>query len=248
VAAISLKKVSKRYKSISGESVHAVNDVSLEVKTGEFLTIVGTSGCGKSSLLQLIAGIEKPTSGTVEISGDDRSPRVGFVFQSNTVFPWRSVKDNLAYALEIKGVDQKTRDAEARRLCQLVGLPPDQFLNKYPKELSGGETRRVAIGMSLAYQANVLLLDEPTSQLDYITRLAMQQIVQGIWMANPFTAVYVTHDIEEAVFLGDRVLLLDRGSVKDMLTIDLRRPRDRTILDDPAFLSYRDRILAKFEE
>jgi len=100
----------------------------------------------------------------------------------------------------------------------------------------------------LAYQANVLLLDEPTSQLDYITRLAMQQIVQGIWMANPFTAVYVTHDIEEAVFLGDRVLLLDRGSVKDMLTIDLRRPRDRTILDDPAFLSYRDRILAKFEE
>jgi len=226
----------------------AVRDVSLNIEAGEFLTIVGRSGCGKSTLLQLIAGIEKPTSGAIVIVGENAKPRVGFVFQSNTVFPWRTVSDNLAYALEIKGINRAERSEEARRLCQLVGLAPDQYLKKYPKELSGGEVRRVAIGMALAYESNVLLLDEPTSQLDYLTRLSMQQIVQDIWLKNPFTAVYVTHDIEEAVLLGDRVLLMEHGAVQDTLKIDLKRPRDKSVLDDPLFLSYRDLILSKFGE
>jgi NitT/TauT family transport system ATP-binding protein len=247
LSAVSLKNVSKSFHSLSGEVVSAVTDVSLEIGTGEFLTIVGTSGCGKSTLLQLISGIEKPTSGSIDFQGSDCRPRLGFVFQSNTVFPWRSVRENLSYALEVEGVDRNTRDNEAKRLCQLIGLAPDQFLEKYPKELSGGETRRVAIGMSLAYKANILLLDEPTSQLDYVTRLSMQTIVQDIWMKNPFTAIYVTHDIEEAVFLGDRVLLLERGAIKGTVTIDLKRPRDKKILDDSAFLDYRDWILARLE-
>jgi ABC-type nitrate/sulfonate/bicarbonate transport system ATPase subunit len=248
VAAISLNNVSKRFQSLIGKTVEALRDVSLEIDAGEFLTIVGRSGCGKSTLLQLIAGIEKPTSGTIEIVGEDFKPRVGFVFQSNTVFPWRTVNDNLAYALEIRGANRAERNEESSRLCQLVGLAPDQFLRKYPKELSGGETRRVAIGMALAYRSNVLLLDEPTSQLDYVTRLSMQQIVQDIWLKNPFTAVYVTHDIEEAIFLGDRVLLLEHGIVQETLKIDLKRPRDKRVLDDPLFLNYRDQILSKFEE
>ena len=247
MASISIKNVSKLYRSISGKAVEAVRDVSLEIKSGEFLTIVGTSGCGKSTLLQMIAGIEKPTSGVIEIVGKDKKPRVGFVFQNNTVFPWRTVEDNLAYALEIKGIGRAARHEEAAKLCALVGLNPEKFLKKFPKELSGGETRRVAIGMSLAYESNILLLDEPTSQLDYMTRLAMQQKVQAIWLQNKFTTVYVTHDIEEAVFLGDRVLLVENGYVKDVLEIELSRPRDRSVLDNPMFLKYRDSILSKLE-
>jgi NitT/TauT family transport system ATP-binding protein len=248
VAAISLNNVSKRFKSQSGKNAEALRDLTLEIDAGEFLTIVGRSGCGKSTLLRLIAGIEKPTSGTIEIVGKDLKPRVGFVFQSNTVFPWRTVTENFAYALEIRGATRAERNEESRRLCQLVGLEPDNFLKKYPKELSGGETRRVAIGMALAYRPDVLLLDEPTSQLDYVTRLSMQQVVQDIWLKAPFTAVYVTHDIEEAVFLGDRVLVLQHGTVQSTLKIDLGRPRDKRVLDDPLFLSYRDRILSEFED
>jgi ABC-type nitrate/sulfonate/bicarbonate transport system ATPase subunit len=251
MTAIKLTKISKRFNSLKAKTIDAVRDISLEIKSGEFLTIVGRSGCGKSTLLQLIADIEKPTSGTIDIvkdAGQDGKPRVGFIFQANTVFPWRTVEDNLSYALEVKGVGRAVRREESARLCELVGLQSTQYLSKYPKELSGGEVRRVAIGMALAYRPDVLLFDEATSQLDYVTRLAMQLVVQEIWLRNPFTAVYVTHDIEESVFLGDRVLLLERGVVKDLLKIDLERPRDKKVLDHPRFLGYRDQILNKLEE
>lgn len=248
MTSISLTNVCKTYRLLSGITVDAVKNVTLEIESGEFLTIVGISGCGKSTLLQLIAGIENATSGTIQTGDKHSNPRLGFVFQANTVFPWRTVKNNLVYALEVRGENADRRELEARRLCQLVGLNPDRYLNKHPKELSGGEMRRVAIGMSIAYEANVLLLDEPTSQLDYVTRLSMQQMVQSLWLEQPFTAIYVTHDIEEAVFLGDRVLLMEKGAVKDAIKINLPRPRGREVLDDPVFLNHRDWILSRLEE
>ena len=228
---------------MAGGIVHALKSVSLTIEKGEFLTVVGSSGSGKSTLLQLIAGIERPSSGTIKFDSDNSKPRIGFVFQNNTVFPWRTVEENLTYALEVSGVARSTRRATSLELCRTIGLNPESFLQKFPKELSGGETRRVAIGMALAYEANILLMDEPTSQLDYWTKLHMQEMVQSIWMQKAFTTVYVTHDIDESIILGDRVVVFERGEVRYELPIELPRPRDKTMLASAEFCAYRNDIL-----
>ena len=238
----------KSFRSESGTTINAVTDITFGVDSGEFLTVVGPSGCGKTTLLRLIAGVEQPSSGTIAFGDHGAAPKIGFVFQSSSIFPWRTVERNLTYALEAHGASKAEIDAEAIRLCELIGLRPDVFLKKYPKELSGGETRRVAIGMVLGAKSNLVLLDEPTSQLDYLAKLTIGQTVQSLWIANRFTVVYVTHDIDEAVLLGDRVLILDQGRFKDAFEVDLPRPRAAAMLSTAEFSSLRNRILRRFEE
>jgi ABC-type nitrate/sulfonate/bicarbonate transport system ATPase subunit len=169
------------------------------------------------------------------------------VFQGNSVFPWRTVERNLTYGLEAEGASARQLRAEAPRLCHLVGLDPDSFLGKYPRELSGGELRRVAIGMALSVRANILLFDEPTAQLDYVSKLQVGQTVQALARERLFTSLYVTHDIDEALLLGDRLMFLEAGRVKDELIIALPRPRSVETLATSDFAALRKEALTRFE-
>lgn len=238
-----LESVTKRYRSLSGKTVEALANLSLSLIEGEFLTIVGPSGAGKSTLLNILAGLDKPTSGRIIFSNKLRKPRIGFVFQSETIFPWRTVERNLTYALELEGIRREGRKQRAEEICRLIGLAPEVFLGKYPKELSGGEKRRVAIGMALAYEADLLLLDEPTSQLDYLSRWDLQQTILDIWSKRRFTTVLVTHDLEEAVYLSDRVLVLEDSTRRAILRIDLPRPRTPALRDSEDFRDLRNQLI-----
>lgn len=233
----------KDYRTTKGRLVRALNNVTIEVENGEFLTVVGSSGSGKSTLLRLIAGLEKPTAGSVKDFAGDSDGRIGFVFQGNSVFPWRTVEGNLTYALETRGQTREFRREKAAELCRLVGLEPALFLNKYPRELSGGETRRVAIGIALSAGASLLLFDEATSQLDYVSRLKLQSKVQELWLAHRPTAIYVTHDIDEAIILGMRIAVLSDGQLKDVIRVDLPVPRGREVLAMPLSVALREQIL-----
>lgn len=238
-------EVSKRY--INGRRVvSALENVTFEAGGGDFVSIVGRSGSGKSTLLKLIAGIENPTSGSIEVSSGEET-KIGMVFQNNSVFPWKTVEGNLTFSLKISGASAQVRESEAVRIATMVGLEPKEFLSRFPRDLSGGELRRLAIGMTLAAGASLLLFDEPTSQLDYLAKYQIGQTVQTIWLAQRFTALYVTHDIDEAILLGDRVLLMDAGTVKDRIDIDLPRPRARAMIESPAFLQLRRTVLERFE-
>ena len=240
---VKIDSISKQYTSVHGNRVNALAEISFVIQSGEFITIVGPSGSGKSTLLRMISGIDTPSVGRIKFCNGTSMPRIGFVFQANTIFPWRTIEGNLAYSLELKGVNRDTRTSKAIELCQLIGLEPDVFLRKYPKELSGGEQRRVAIGMALAHEANLLLLDEPTSQLDYAAKWNMQCTIQDLWAKQKFTAVLVTHDIDEAIFLGDQVLVLNNGNKKATLKIDLPRPREDSLRTSDIFNSYRKQIM-----
>lgn len=242
-ALLNVENLCKEYLTLAGSSVQALRNISLSINKGEFLTVVGPSGSGKSTLLQLLSGIEKPTSGSIALGAEQESPRIGFVFQANTIFPWRTVAENLAYPLEVRGIGRKERREKAAQISSLVGLTPNVYLDKYPKELSGGEARRVAIGMALAYEATLLFMDEPTSQLDFFTRLKMQNIVQELWLEHRFTAIYVTHDIDEAILLGDRVAVMRAGMLQSIIEISLARPRNKLTLADSRFIGYQERII-----
>lgn len=244
---VSCKNVSKTYAAISGSSFPALVDISLSVRAGEFVSIVGPSGSGKTTLLRIIAGISPPSSGSVTIGDSGPEPRIGMVFQGNSVFPWRTVQGNLSYSLEVRGLRHPERRSEAARLCQLVGLSPEMFLKKYPSELSGGETRRVAIAMALGAKVNLLLLDEPTSQIDYVAKLKIDLTVQDLWIEEKFTAIYVTHDIDEAILLGDRILILQAGHITNEIPVNLPRPRWVGTLASGEFARLREDILRRFE-
>ena len=235
--------LSKSYETLAGKKVRALNNISFSLKEGSFLTVVGPSGSGKSTLLQILAGIESPTSGTLRWKQNGNTPRIGFVFQTNTVFPWMTVERNLTYPLELRKLDRATRKRKAIELCKMVGLDWYLFHGKYPKELSGGEKRRVAIGMALAREAQLLLFDEPTSQLDYLTKWSMQSAILDLSRKANFTAVLVTHDLDEAILLGDRVLILDHGAMRALLKIDLPYPRRQSLFGSPEFNAYREQII-----
>lgn len=240
---LACQHLTKDYRTTTGRGVRALDDVSLTVEEGEFLTIVGSSGSGKSTLLRILAGIERPTTGSVTDFHSNADGRIGFVFQGNSVFPWRTVERNLTYSLEARGAQGEERQRQAIELCRLVGLEPETFLKKYPRELSGGESRRVAIGMALSAGASLLLFDEATSQLDYVSRLKLQVMVQALWLEKRPTAVYVTHDIDEAIILGGRIVVLSGGEIKDLIQINLPFPRGREVLAEPVCIELRERIL-----
>jgi NitT/TauT family transport system ATP-binding protein len=206
----------------------AIKDVNLNIKAGEFITIVGPSGCGKSTLLDIIAGLSKPSSGEIYIDNKiitgpalDR----GIVLQGYALFPWRTVRHNVEFGLEIKGVKKKDRREISSKFIKLVGL--EGFEDRYPYELSGGMRQRVAIARALAYDPEVLLMDEPFAAIDAQTREVMQDELLRIWEETNKTIIFVTHSIEEAVGLADRVAIMSAnpGYIKEIVDVDLPRPR-----------------------
>jgi NitT/TauT family transport system ATP-binding protein len=223
-------------------TINVLERVNFDVRQGEFVCIVGPSGCGKSTLLNILGGFIRETRGDVRIEGDPVSgPDPGriFVFQENGVFPWLTVEENVGFGLLRRA--KPDRERLVTRYIRMVGL--SGFEHAYPRELSGGMRQRVELARALAAQARVLFMDEPFGALDFLTRLKMRNDLVGIWRAERITILFVTHDIEEAVQLADRVLVMSQrpATIQEEVAVNLRRPRD---LDDPAYLDARDRIFA----
>jgi NitT/TauT family transport system ATP-binding protein len=234
---ITIQNVSKAY-----ESTHALDDVLFSVSEGEFCCVVGPSGCGKTTLLRTIAGLDDPDSGSVLVDGDPvTGPGLdrGMVFQEYALFPWRTVRGNIRFGLDRPACDCPDCEARVRELVDLVGL--EDFEDAYPKELSGGMKQRVGIARALAPDPETLLMDEPFASVDARTRDRLHAELLDIWAQTEQTVVFVTHDIDEAVTLADRVIVMgtDPGTVQSTISIDLVRPRERT---DHDFVEYVARI------
>lgn len=231
--------------SSSEGGLGALDDVSFQMCPGEFVCVVGPSGCGKSTLLRVLAGLLPPTQGRVSLRGkalNGPSADVGVVFQKPNLMPWRTVRDNITLPLEMQGIERETAHARAQALIDLVGL--SGFEHSHPHELSGGMAQRVAIARALIYDPEILLLDEPFGSLDMLTRERMNLELQRIWQQRRKTVLMVTHDIQEAVFLSDRVLVMSvrPGQITEQVEINLPHPRSTDVLYDPAFLAYMRRI------
>ncbi|MEU6701144.1 ABC transporter ATP-binding protein [Pseudonocardia sp. NPDC046786] len=245
---ISLHSVTRTFPARDGgESFTALEQVSLEVAAGEFVVLVGPSGCGKSTLLDLVAGLAPVTSGEVLLDGRPvTGPGLdrGVVFQQYALFPWRTALGNVEFTLEAKGLGRRDRTRVAREALDLVGLRG--FEQRYPHELSGGMKQRVAIARSLAYEPEVLLMDEPYAALDAQTREGLQDELLRIWRRTGTTVVFITHGIDEAVYLGQRVAVMTSrpGRIKEVVDIDLDRPADATsdLRSEPEFARYRREI------
>jgi NitT/TauT family transport system ATP-binding protein len=236
---IAIERLSKSFETARRKSHLALAEVSLRVAAGEFLAIVGPSGCGKSTLLYVVGGFLEPTTGTVSVEGrpvKGPGPDRGPVFQEFALFPWKTVLGNVMYGLRQQGLARSEAEAKARSLIALVHLRG--YEDFYPKELSGGMKQRVALARTLAYGPRILLMDEPFGALDAHTRTGLQQELLEIWERDRKTVLFVTHSVEEAVFLADRVVVLTRapGRIKAALAIDLPRPRRRAeLLLDPRY-------------
>ena len=245
-AHVLIEHVHLEYPSVSGsEPLVAIADLSLAIDKGEFVAIIGPSGCGKSSLLYLINGIASPTSGTIAVNGErveKPSPDRALVFQDAALLPWSSVLKNIAVGLQIAGREKHAREAEALQLLKLVGL--DGFESKLPYQLSGGMKQRVGIARALCVDPEVLLMDEPFGALDAQTRQLMGVELLRIWLHRRKTVVFVTHDIDEAVFLADRVVVMSArpSRVIAEVRIDLARPRALDIENADDFRRYREQI------
>ena len=220
--AVALENVTKWYAGENG--LLALDGISLTVRPGEFLTLVGASGCGKSTLLNLVSGLDQPTSGSVEVDG-----HAAFMFQEHALFPWLSALDNVAAPLRLKGVGKKEREAQARDYLEAVHLA--DFADRRPHELSGGMKQRVAIARTLATQAPVLLMDEPFGALDAMTRDLLHDELESIWRERNLTVLFVTHNVREAVRLGDRVVLLSSRPGRIVAEYDVAIERPRRIED-----------------
>jgi ABC-type nitrate/sulfonate/bicarbonate transport system ATPase subunit len=241
MAQISVNRISKRFVA-DGRSVDALKDVSLELKNGEFVCVVGHSGCGKTTLLNILAGFLRPSSGQILVDGISREKSdtsFGVVFQEYALFPWRTALENIAFGLEMDSVGKAEARAKAEHFLKLVHLGDSG--SAYPHQLSGGMRQRVAVARALAYEPGLLLMDEPFGALDAQTRERLQALTQEIWLETKKTVFYVTHNISEAVFLGERVVIMrpNPGHIHDVVTIDLPRPRD-PLADD--FIEIQRRI------
>jgi NitT/TauT family transport system ATP-binding protein len=238
------------YETLDG-SVDAVDSVSIHVEPGEFVSIVGPSGCGKSTLLNAVAGFLKPTHGSVAVDGeevDGPSADRGMVFQQYSLFPWKTVRENVEFGLKMRGMDRYKREAAARTLLGLSGLLA--FENQYPDRLSGGMKQRVGIVRALATGPKVLLLDEPFGALDAQTRVIMQQILTNMWQRLKISVLFVTHDIDEAIFLSDRVYCMTArpGTIKAEIAIPLERPRQPSMMMSSEFLALRRGLMSLIRE
>jgi NitT/TauT family transport system ATP-binding protein len=231
--------VGKRYAGTSGP-VQALDGISFDVADGEFVCIVGPSGCGKTTLFRVIAGLEPATTGRVVLDGDrvdGPSTDLGLVFQEYHLFPWRTVADNVGFGLEQGGVGTGERERRVRDLLDLVGL--DGFADTYPRDLSGGMKQRVALARALAVDPGLLLMDEPFGAVDAQTKKMLQDELLDIWRETGKTILFVTHDVEEAVKLADRVVVMakDPGRIREVVDVDIERPRERS--DDAFGHTYR---------
>ncbi len=250
--AIILRNVSKAFDVRDGSRIQALTAIDLDIADGEFLCIIGPSGCGKTTLLNILAGFENPSTGIVSTP---RSPIVGpgndrtVVFQDYALYPWMTVKRNIAFGLEGKNLSASEQDQIVDRFIDLVRLTG--FEHHYPHELSGGMKQRVSIARALAPSPEIVLLDEPFGALDALTRDQMQEEILRIRDAHGKTFVLITHSIDEAVFLADRVVVMSPrpGRIREILKIDLPRPRNASLrASDPRFLSYREHLLGFLRE
>jgi NitT/TauT family transport system ATP-binding protein len=245
---IQIQDLTKSYVGPDGSNLLALGPLDLSIEAGEFVCIVGPSGCGKSTLLRLLAKLEEPTSGTIKLDDPDISIHNGdsrlfnsMVFQGDSTFPWLTVHDNVGYGLSVRGVGLRQREEIVGRMLQTVGLT--RFAEAYPYQLSGGMRQRVALARALANDPTVLLMDEPFGALDAQNRVILQDELLQLWDETDKTVVFVTHSIDEAIVLGDRVLIMSAipGLIKSAVTIPFERPRSVYELKrDPAFgdLSY----------
>ncbi|HEY8655602.1 MAG TPA: ABC transporter ATP-binding protein [Candidatus Limnocylindria bacterium] len=257
--AIQLRGVTKRFVAPTGQSFTALRDLDLSVAAGEFCAIVGPTGCGKSTALALISGLEPASAGTVEVFGRPVTAvadRVGYVFQRDAVFPWKSVLENVAIGPRFRGVSAQSARAKALEWIARVGLAG--FERYYPHQLSGGMRKRVALAQTLINQPRILLMDEPFSALDVQTRALMENELLDLWSSTGASVVFVTHDLEEAIGLADRVVVITAGpgTVKGTYRVDLPRPRNiAEIRFQPRFVELyeeiwkdlRDEVLVSYE-
>jgi NitT/TauT family transport system ATP-binding protein len=251
VARLTLERLTMRYRTRRGEVITALEDVSFEVEDQEFAVLVGTSGCGKSTILRLVAGLVPPSSGRVLLDGrpvTDPGADRGMVFQSYTLFPWLTVKRNVEFGPRLRGLPAGERETLARRYIGQVGLRG--FEHVYPRELSGGMMQRVAIARALANDPAVLLMDEPFGALDAQTRTLMGELLLRVWGEAAKTVLFVTHDIEEALFLADRVLVMTArpGRIREEFPVPLPRPRTVDQLTSEAFVTLKRRVMQLIRE
>lgn len=238
-AGISLRDVTLVFAAANGDPVLAVNDVSLDIPPGQFVAIVGPSGCGKTTIMNMLAGIIRPTIGSVQRDGNEvtkTSLDVGYMLARSALYPWRTARRNVEVPLEIRGMPKAERREKAHKLLELVKL--DDFANKFPAQLSQGMRQRVAIARTLAINPKLWLLDEPFSALDAQTRITVQNEFLGLWENSGSTVILVTHDLAEAVLLADRVVVMTArpGRIKFDINIDIPRPRRvDELIDNPRF-------------
>jgi len=243
-----LEHLEKTYfDPFANRQVTAIRDISLTVDAGDFVSVVGPSGCGKTTMLNTIAGFLAPTAGRIRVDGRAVSgpgPDRGVVFQSFALFPWRTVLDNVAFGPKMRGVPKAKRHEIAREYLALAGL--SHAADRYPNELSGGMQQRVGVVRALANEPDVLLMDEPFAAVDAQPRMTLQEELTRIWGERRPTVLFITHDVNEAVFLANRVVVLSRGSVLDDIAIDLPRPRAwDALIEDAAFKSLAARVLQR---
>jgi NitT/TauT family transport system ATP-binding protein len=233
---IRLETLTKTYQTEQGDTLEVLRGVEGDIYDQEFVSLIGPSGCGKTTLLNLIAGLISPSGGRILVDGKPvASPGRdrGVVFQQDAILPWRTVLRNVEYGLELQGVDRARRREVARGFLRVVGL--EQFADFYPKELSGGMKKRVALAAVFANNPEVLLMDEPFGSLDYPTKLGLQRELLTIWDREKKTTIFVTHDLEEALFLSDRVVALARGVIESVVEVPFPRPRTDELRVSPEF-------------
>jgi sulfonate transport system ATP-binding protein len=235
----------------NGRRVEAVRRFTLMTTPGEFVALLGPSGCGKTTVLNAVAGFVQPNAGTVVVDGEPvRGPGAdrGMVFQQHSLFPWKTVLANVEFGLKMRGIKKTLRTSQARAFLDLVGLAG--FEDAYPAELSGGMQQRVGIARTLVNRPRVMLMDEPFSALDAQTRLNMQELLLDVWREVRTTVIFVTHDIDEALFLSDRVAVMTArpGQIRDVVTVKLARPRAAEVIATAEFMALKARILGQVRE
>ncbi|MBW8466006.1 ABC transporter ATP-binding protein, partial [Acidovorax sp.] len=245
MSSVSIQAVSRVFETAKGQRTQALQPVDFEVRDNDFVTILGPSGCGKSTLLRIVAGLDHATSGRVLLDGapgEGPGAERGMVFQSYTLFPWLTIEQNIRFGLRERGMPEAQQKERAAYFIAKVGLRG--FEQHFPKQLSGGMQQRTAIARALANDPKILLMDEPFGALDNQTRVLMQELLLGIWEAERKTVLFVTHDIDEAIFMANRVAVFSArpGRIKTELAVDLPHPRHYTIKTSPEFMDLKARL------
>lgn len=232
-----IKNLNKIYKNLLKDDTAALENINLEIDQSEFISVIGPSGCGKSTLLRIIGNLDKATSGTIDYK-DGVDQQLGFVFQDSVLLPWKNVRENAEFPLVIQKKQTKENEEKLDELLELAGLT--EFKTSLPRELSGGMKQRVSIVRALSYDAPLLLMDEPFGALDALTRDHLNEELLKIWQKTKKTIIFITHSIEEATFLSDRVVVISPrpGRIKEIVNIDLPRPRSEATRNDPKFSEY----------
>lgn len=244
MGSIQINHVFRTYIDVHGREIEALHDVNLDIRSGEFISFIGPSGCGKTTLLRLIAGLDVPQLGELFIDGvkiEGPSYERSYVFQQSNLFPWETIEDNIAAGLKARKI-YKVRKSDVTEYLKITGL--ESFRKAYPHQVSGGMAQRASLARALINDPKVLLLDEPLGALDAFTRMDIQDKLLELWKRKNTTMVLVTHDVDEAVYLSDRVVIMTPlpGKIDDIIEIKLERPRDRSSDD---FVRYRNEILKK---